>query len=75
MSDIVRIGYVPEDTRWTATVAYEVDDGELRRVTHHVMELEELHDLIEIGPTFCSIRSFTIEYCGPKETIKEAMSK
>jgi hypothetical protein len=70
---IKRIGYVPQDTRWKATVSYEVDNGELREVIHHIWELEELQDLIESGPTFCSIRSFKIDYCGPKETIKEAM--
>ena len=71
--EVDRIGYIPKDTRWKATVSYEVDDKELRQVTHHIMELYELQQLIESGPTFCSIRSFQIEYCGPKETIKEAM--
>lgn len=32
----------------------------------------EPKDLVEMGPTFCSIVDFKIEYCGQKETIKES---
>lgn len=67
-----RIGYIEQDKRWKATVTYEVDIEETRQVIHHVEELEELQGLIEQGPTFCAIRDFQIEYCGPKETIKES---
>lgn len=69
-----RIGYIPKNTRWTATVVYRVTKTETRTVIHHVMELEELQDLIENGPTFCAIKSFKIDYCGPKKTIEEAMN-
>ena len=68
-----RIGYQPEDKRWRARVSYEVDDGELRQETFDVFEIGELERLIEEGPTFCAIRSFNIEYLGPKEAIKESM--
>ena len=69
-----RIGYVEKDRRWKATVVYNVTKTETRKVIHHVMELYELQELIENGPTFCAIKSFKIEYCGPKETIEESMS-
>ena len=75
MSDIERIGYIPKNTRWCATVDYRVTETETRTVIHHVMELEELQDLIESGPTFCAIKNFSIEYCGPKETIQESRKK
>ena len=68
-----KIGYVKKDTRWKATIVYRVTGKETRAVIHHVMELEELQSLVENGPTFCAIKSFKIEYCGPKETIKQAM--
>lgn len=71
---VKRIGYVPKDTRWTATVIYKVDNNETRKVIHHIWELEELQQLIESGPTFCSIESFKIDYNGPKETIEEAVN-
>ena len=73
MSDIATIGYIAKDCRWRATVTYEVDNGEMRSVVHDVMEIEDLQDLIESGPTFCAIRDFKIEYWGPRETIKESM--
>lgn len=73
MSKTARIGYVEEDKRWKATVIYQVTKRETREVIHHVNELEEFQDLIERGPTFCSIQDFRIEYRGPKETIKESM--
>lgn len=67
-----RIGYVPQRTRWKAIVEYRVNEAETREVIHHVMELSELQELIENGPTFCAISKFLIEYCGPKETIEES---
>lgn len=70
--EVARIGYVEEDKRWKATVVYRVTGAETRTVVHHIWELEELQDLIEGGPTFCSIDDFKIEYCGHKETIEQA---
>lgn len=75
MSDVTRIGYVPEKKRWRATVTYEVDNAEMRQEIFDIWELEELQSLIEGGPTFCSIRDFKIEYMGSKETIKEAATQ
>ena len=49
--------------------------NETRTVIHHVDELEELQELIETGPTFFAIKSFNIEYYGPKETLKESLEK
>ena len=72
MTDIAYIGYIAEDKRWRATITYAVTDTETRAVVHDVMELKQLHDLVERGPTFCAIRDFKIEYLGPKETIKQA---
>ncbi len=70
-----RIGYIEEDKRWKVTVIYRVTSKETRTVIHHIDELEELQELIENGPTFCAIKSLNIEYCGPKETIKESFEK
>lgn len=71
---IKKIGYIPKETRWTATLVYRVTKKETRAVIHHVNEIEELQPLIENGPTFCAIKSFKIEYCGPKETIEESFN-
>lgn len=72
MNDITHIGYIQEDCRWRATITYQVTETETRKVVHDVMEIEELQDLVESGPTFCAIVDFKIEYCGYKETIKES---
>lgn len=72
---IATIGYIAKNCRWRATIEYQVTDSETRSVVHDVMELEELQSLVEAGPTFCAIVDFRIEYCGPKETIKESMLK
>jgi hypothetical protein len=69
---ISKIGYTPKDTRWKATVVYKVNAKENRTVIHHVDELIELQHLIEQGPSFCAIKSFKIDYCGPKETIEDS---
>lgn len=75
MNEITHIGYIEEDCRWRATITYQVTDTETRKVVHDVAEIEDLHELIERGPTFCSIVDFRIEYCGPKETIKESFER
>lgn len=67
-----RIGYVEKETRWKATIVYRVTEKEDRTVVHHVWELSDLQELVESGPTFCAIKSFTVEYCGDKETIEES---
>ena len=72
MSELATIGYIAEDCRWRATITYQVTEEETRSVVHDVMELYELQDLVEQGPTFCAIRDFRVEYCGPKQTIKES---
>jgi len=75
MSDTVQLHSIPENWRWKAIVTYEVDGGEFRQNEHYIEELYEIHDIIEQGPTWCSIRDFRIEYHGPKETIKESIDK
>jgi len=70
--EVAYIGYVSEDKRWRVTLQYQVTETEFRSVVHDIEELHELQNLIECGPTFCSIRKFEIEYLGPKETIEEA---
>lgn len=67
-----KIGYVQKDTRWTATIVYRVTKTETRTIIHHVQELSELEQLVEESPTFCAIKSFMVEYRGPKETIEES---
>lgn len=70
--EVQTIGYVEEHKRWKATVIYQVTETETRTKIAHVEELEELQEIIESGPTFCSIKSFDIEYCGHKETVEES---
>lgn len=72
MSDISRIGYAEEHTRWKATVIYRLNETETRRVIHHVSQISELEQLIENGPTYFSIESFKIDYWGHSETIEES---
>jgi hypothetical protein len=72
MGKISNIGYIAQDCRWRVNVTYQVTEDETRSVVHDIMELVELQDLIEQGPTFCSIIDFTIKYCGSVETIKES---
>ena len=46
-------------TRWLAVVSYRTADGELP-VEHHIEELQELHDLIELGPDWNSISEIKV---------------
>ena len=75
MSEVSHIGYKQEDTRWRATIVYQVTDTETRTVIHDIMELCDLQVLVEMGAIFCSIIDFNIEYMGSFETIKESMEK
>lgn len=74
-NEIPTIGYVEKDCRWRAIITYQVTGSETRKDIYDVFEIEELQDIVEQGPTFCSIVDFRIEYCGPKETIKESMEQ
>jgi hypothetical protein len=57
-------------TRWLAVVSYRTADGELP-VEHHIEELQELHDLIELGPDWNSIIEIkvTLQYRPYEATI------
>jgi hypothetical protein len=52
-----------EVTRWRATVWYRTEAG-LSGVTHDIEELEELHDLVERGPSFYTIDHIEIRHNG-----------
>jgi len=65
--------YHQEPARWRAKIVYRVTNDETRTAIHNFWEISELDQIVESGPTWCAIESFNIEYCGPKETIKESM--
>lgn len=50
--------------RWQATVTYRTDDGPLT-VIHDIEELEELQNLIELGPDWNAIIGFDIKLSKP----------
>lgn len=45
--------------RWRVTVVYRTDTGPLD-VTHYIEELDELHNLIELGPNWNTIEQITV---------------
>lgn len=51
---------IPERMRWLAEVTYRTEAGD-NPVYHAFDELEDLHDIIERGPNFYSIKRITIE--------------
>jgi hypothetical protein len=60
--------------RWTATVTYRTDDGDLD-VVHSFEELHELHEIVERGPSFYSIVQIRIELTFPdieRVTVEQA---
>lgn len=58
--------------RWTATVWYRTEaGGGLVDVVHVFEELEELHDLIEQGPSFYAIERIEIRITEPDDTTIE----
>jgi hypothetical protein len=49
----------PVILRWNATVHYRTDDGPLN-VEHTLLELRDLHDLVERGPHWDTIERIEI---------------
>lgn len=47
--------------RWNVTITYRTERGPLE-VDHAVMEFEEIHDLIEQGPSFETIERVIVTY-------------
>lgn len=45
--------------RWHAIIVYWSDNGAVT-VEHDIEEIEDLHDIVERGPTFYSIQSILI---------------
>lgn len=45
--------------RWKATVYYLTEGGELD-VVHYIEEIEDLHDVIERGPSWDTIKNIDI---------------
>ncbi len=60
-------------TRWQASVFYRSKNG-LIEVQHDFDELEDLHELVERGPTFHAIDHIEVRYAYPmtEVTIEEA---
>ena len=52
--------------RWHAEVVYITSTGPLM-LEHDFEEMEELHDLIEAGPSFGAIDTITVRYVGPAD--------
>lgn len=48
-----------ETSRWLAIVTYRTDSGPIT-VEHNIEELEEIHDLVEAGPSWFAISSIKI---------------
>jgi hypothetical protein len=48
-----------EEPRWRAEVDYRTNLG-INTVVHDILEIEELHDLIERGPNFYAIERIVI---------------
>lgn len=47
--------------RWNVTITYRTERGPME-VDHAVMEFEEIHDLIEQGPSFEAIECVVVTY-------------
>jgi hypothetical protein len=67
---------LPTVVRWHAAVHYRADAG-MVDVHHDLIELEELHDLIERGPHWATIARIEVTYVGlgpdaPETTIETA---
>ena len=60
------------DKRWKAVVTYRLAGNAVRPVILYFDELEELHDLIERGPTFEAIEKIVITYQLERTTLMEA---
>lgn len=63
----------PAPPRWRATVLYRSDAGPID-VEHMLHELDELHDLVELGPSWDAIEYIEIRLIPrrPKLTIEQA---
>lgn len=61
------------DFRWCAKVLYRTDNG-LIDVEHMFNELEQLHDIVEAGPSWQAIDHIIVVYTGLHEklTVEEA---
>lgn len=63
--------------RWTVTIVYRTNEGSEERI-HHVLELDEVADLVEAGPSWMSIEEIKInphvDYLRayPRVTLEEA---
>ena len=55
------------DKRWKAIIWYRTDAG-LIHVAHEIEELEELHDIVECGPSFYAIDRIEVRYALSKGT-------
>lgn len=58
--------------RWAAAITYRLDGDQIEGRLVRFEELDELHDIIECGPSFCAIVNIVVTYLGEKETLLEA---
>ena len=56
------------DHRWCAKIFYRTSNG-LIDVQHLFDELEQLHDIVEAGPSWQTIARIEVVYTGLKETL------
>ena len=64
-----------KSSRWVVTVYYHTDDG-LKAVVLNIEELHELHEIIESGPNWYSIRDIRIELADPmRMTIEQSLDE
>ena len=54
--------------RWNVRVVYNTEDGD-DEMEHKVTEIEEVHHLIEAGPSFYAVRSITITLANPANLV------
>lgn len=58
--------------RWTAVVIYRTNDG-FKEISHTFDEIEEFHDILELGPSWQAIEHIFINYNhGDRLTIEQA---
>ncbi len=66
MSAIVQSNNGP--IRWNVRVVYNTEDGD-DVMEHKVSEIDEIHDIVEAGPSFYAIRQITITLANPANLV------
>jgi len=63
-----------EPYRWKATIYFRTEKNGVLDVEHNFMEIEDLHEIVERGPSWQAIERIEVVYCGLPEklTVEEA---